>query len=498
MKYLFRISVILFFVFFIPCLGQQSRNDSLNQVIKEHSRWEKDLKKITEAAYFYRYCPRALGGGEGSYIGFTLPKDCDSTEFGTYSVCEILPAKLVIQANLLFYKLPLFCVVDSNGNSNRKMSGLEYELEKIGALAIKYRTLPISEGGGGGSYEGFKIPVQYEFTASGRYTVRRIRPDEITIQAFHPTDERLNRSATFDANGRRRMPFDYQIDLKKIESLAYQYRNLPSSQGGGGGSYVGFKIPHNLDSTENGKYWLGNVLPHEMVIKMHPRGVPYSTLEVIDSTGKRKLPDYRQQTDGDVFLKNDQAMVADMKVISKHAADYWKRSKPKAGMVGSFEGFTIPISIAFTENGRYSVAEVKEDTIYIQAISSIGSGTRYFMIDRNGTQMAYFSGQYRPPESFLANSTMNDPLTLYKNADWKLNEVYQQLLARKKSDTVFLKNLKNAERLWIQYRDVQLTEKYPQVKPASDKSMFTKPQLLYLTILTEDRIKELQEMLDQP
>jgi len=76
--------------------------------------------------------------------------------------------------------------------------------------------------------------------------------------------------------------------------------------------------------------------------------------------------------------------------------------------------------------------------------------------------------------------------------------VYQQLLAKKKSDKVFIKNLTNAERLWIKYRDAQLTEKYPNVKPASDKSMFTKPQLMYLTILTENRIKELQEMFDQP
>jgi uncharacterized protein YecT (DUF1311 family) len=107
-------------------------------------------------------------------------------------------------------------------------------------------------------------------------------------------------------------------------------------------------------------------------------------------------------------------------------------------------------------------------------------------------------GQYDPPVSQLKNNTAADPLTMYKNADWKLNEVYQQLLAMKKTNKVFIKNLKNAERLWIKYRDAQLTEKYPQVKPASDKSMFTKPQLTYLTILTEDRIKELQDMFDRP
>jgi uncharacterized protein YecT (DUF1311 family) len=498
MKHLFRICVILFLGFSIPCIGQLSRSDSLNQVYKERSRWNKDLDKIIESAYSYRFHSHALGGGEGSYIGFTVPKNCDSSEFGTYSVYEIFPDKIIIQANLPFNKFPLLCIVDSNGNCKTRMNGSDYELDKIGELAYQYRTLPALEGGGGGSYNGFRIPVRYECTASGRYTIRKIKPDEITIQVYNSTDERLDRNATFNADGRRRRLGDYHIDLKKIESLAYQYRTLPRSQGGGGGSYVGFRIPHNLDSTSNGKYWLGDVYPDEMVIKMRPRGLSYNTLEVIDSTGKRKLPEYRQRGNGDDFIKNNNAMVADMKVISKQAADYWRRTKPKVGMHGSFEGFTIPISIAFTENGRYSVAEVREDTIFVKVVSSIGSGTRYFKIDYTGKQFELISGLYRPPVSQLKNNAIADPLTMYKNADWKLNEVYQQVLAKNKSNDVFIKKLWNAERLWIKYRDAQLKEKYPQVKPASDKSMFTKPQLIYLVILTEKRTMELQELLDQP
>jgi uncharacterized protein YecT (DUF1311 family) len=376
--------------------------------------------------------------------------------------------------------------------------GSEYELDRIGEMAHQYRVRPISEGGGGGSYEGFRIPDRYEWTAYGRYNIRNIKPNEITIQAYKSTDGQLGRVAIFDANGRKLMPFDSQIDLNKIESLAYRYRNLPISQGGGGGSYIGFTIPHNLDSTSSGKYWLGDVYPQEMEIKMRLRGSNSTTWQAIDSTGKVELSEYHLHRNGDDFIKNNPAMVADIKVISKQAADYWMRSRPAAGMRGSFEGFTIPISIAFTKNGTYSVAEVREDKIYIQAVSSIGSGSRYFMIDYTGRQLALKSGQYYPPVSQLNNSTATDPLTKYKNADWKLNEVYQQLLAKKKSDKVFINNLKNAERLWIKYRDALLTEKYLKVKPASDKSMFTKPQLTYLTILTEDRIKELQDMFDQP
>jgi len=498
MKYIFRIYIILFLGFTIPCSSQQSRFDSLDQVFKERIKWQKDLHKIIDSAYSYRSHHHTLGGGEGSYIGFTLPKNCDSTEFGTYSIYEILPNKIAIQANLPFNKLPLICIVDSNGKGAGGIPANIYGLDKIGEIAYQYRIQPTSDGGGGGSYVGFKIPARYESTIFDRYTIRNIKQDEVTIQAYKSTDGQFDGVSIFDANGRKRMPFDYRVDLKTIESLAYQYRTRPISQGGGGGSYIGFTIPHNLDSTSNGKFWLGDVFPDELVINVHSRGVSYSTLEVIDSKGKEKLPDYRQRGDGDSFIKNTQAMFADMKIISKQAANYWKRTKPKVGIRGSFEGYTIPISIAFTKNGRYSIAEEREDTLYVQAVSSIGSGIQYFRIDYAGRQVALISGQYYPPESVLKNRSITDPLAMFKNADWKLNEVYHQILAFKKSDKVFLKNLTNAERLWIKYRDAQLMEKYPHIRPASDKSMFTKPQLTYLTILTVDRIKELQEMFDQP
>jgi uncharacterized protein YecT (DUF1311 family) len=422
MKYLFWIYVSLFLGFSIDCIGQQSRIDSLNQVIKDHSRWEKDLNKIIDSAYFYRFHRHAIGGGEGSYIGFTLPQNFDSTEFGTYSIYEILPDKLVIQANIPFNKSPLLCIVDSNGNWNNRMNGADYELEKIGALANQYRGKPVLDEGGGGSYVGFKIPASYEWTSFGRYTIKKVQPDEITIQVNCST-ERLMRELTFNAEGKKQRTGNY-YDPNKLE--------------------------------------------------FRPRG------DIKD------------------FIKNAQAIDDDIRVISKQVGDYWMRSKPSVGMRGSFEGYNIPIPLALSKNGAYSIVEVKEDTIYIQAISSIGSGKMYFLIDSNGRSRRLFAEQYHPPVSQLKNNTNVDPLAMYKNADWKLNEVYQQLLAKKKTDKALIKKIINTERLWIKYRDAQLVEKYPKLNTASDKSMFTKPQLIYLTILTENRIKELQEMYDQP
>ena len=389
-------------------------------MIKDHSRWEKDLNKIIDSAYFYRFHRYALGGGEGSYIGFTLPKNFDSTEFGIYSIYDILPDKLIIQANLPFNKSPLLCILDSNGNCNNRISGSEYELEKIGALAYQYRIKPASDEGGGGSYAGFKIPARYEWTSFGRYTIKKIQPDEITIQVNCST-ERLTHVLTFNAEGKKQ---NYYYDPNKQE-----YR---------------------------------------------PRGNIKN------------------------FITNDRAMVDDIKVISKQAADYWMKSRFAVGMRGSYEGFTIPDSLAISKNGTYSIAEIKEDTIYFQAISAIGSGTTYFLIDNCGRYRRLLNDNYYPPAYPLKNNIFADPLSVYKNADGKLNEVYNQLLGQKKTDNVFINKLKNAERLWIKYRDARLSEKYPKVELAFDKSRFTKPQLIFLTIMTEDRIKELQVMFDQP
>lgn len=43
-------------------------------------------------------------------------------------------------------------------------------------------------------------------------------------------------------------------DLTNIAAEAYQYRNLPADQYGGGGSYRGFAIPTKLAATHSGKY----------------------------------------------------------------------------------------------------------------------------------------------------------------------------------------------------------------------------------------------------
>lgn len=86
-----------------------------------------------------------------------------------------------------------------------------------------------------------------------------------------------------------------------------------------------------------------------------------------------------------------------------------------------------------------------------------------------------------------------EALQEYKTADAKLNEAYKNLLDVKKSDVVFIKNLKTAQRLWIQYRDAQLAIKYPPQKEEHYyKSVLPMLQASFLTELTYQRIGELE------
>lgn len=80
----------------------------------------------------------------------------------------------------------------------------------------------------------------------------------------------------------------------------------------------------------------------------------------------------------------------------------------------------------------------------------------------------------------------------YAKADKELNTVYQRILSEYKSDTVFIKNLKTAQRLWIQFRDAEMKAKYPDREEHHYGSVQPMCWNEYLTDLTEERIKKLR------
>jgi uncharacterized protein YecT (DUF1311 family) len=80
----------------------------------------------------------------------------------------------------------------------------------------------------------------------------------------------------------------------------------------------------------------------------------------------------------------------------------------------------------------------------------------------------------------------------YLKADKELNLVYNQILREYKSDTEFIKNFKNAQRIWIQFRDAEMKSKYPNREQGYYGSIHPMCWSIYLKELTEERTKKLK------
>jgi uncharacterized protein YecT (DUF1311 family) len=88
-----------------------------------------------------------------------------------------------------------------------------------------------------------------------------------------------------------------------------------------------------------------------------------------------------------------------------------------------------------------------------------------------------------------------DAYQTYKEADKKLNEVYQKILKLYSENELFIKNLNIAQKLWIQLRDAQLAVMYPERDSEYYGSVLPMCEANYLKKLTEARVKELEQWL---
>lgn len=80
----------------------------------------------------------------------------------------------------------------------------------------------------------------------------------------------------------------------------------------------------------------------------------------------------------------------------------------------------------------------------------------------------------------------------YLKAEKQLNNNYQAILKAYKSDTVFIRNFKKAQKIWYQLRDAEMDAYYPE--RADELQGISAPMCwnLYKTDLTKTRIKKLR------
>ncbi|NLU94154.1 lysozyme inhibitor LprI family protein [Chitinophaga sp. Ak27] len=83
----------------------------------------------------------------------------------------------------------------------------------------------------------------------------------------------------------------------------------------------------------------------------------------------------------------------------------------------------------------------------------------------------------------------------YKDADKKLNEIYQLIIKDYAANKTFIQNLKEAQRIWIQFRDAQVKAMYPAAAKTYG-SVFPMCKANYLTELTHQRTEALRVWLN--
>jgi uncharacterized protein YecT (DUF1311 family) len=84
----------------------------------------------------------------------------------------------------------------------------------------------------------------------------------------------------------------------------------------------------------------------------------------------------------------------------------------------------------------------------------------------------------------------------YQKADKELNRVYHQILNEYKDDTAFIRNFKNAQRLWVLFRDAEMNAKFPESPDHYYGSVLPMCWSMELTGLTQERTQKLKVWID--
>ena len=95
------------------------------------------------------------------------------------------------------------------------------------------------------------------------------------------------------------------------------------------------------------------------------------------------------------------------------------------------------------------------------------------------------------------NELNRETSTVFQAADQKMNEVYEKILDLYSRNTLFIKNLRTAQDLWLQYRDAQLAVMYPDRFEGYYGSVLPICKGAYLAKLTNARTRELEVWLNK-
>ena len=87
----------------------------------------------------------------------------------------------------------------------------------------------------------------------------------------------------------------------------------------------------------------------------------------------------------------------------------------------------------------------------------------------------------------------------YKKADAGLNKTYQQVLKKYGENTLFIKELRAAQQLWVQFRDAEFKRAFPHYNEGNTYygSMFSLERSGFMETMTIERTKTLKKILKE-
>jgi hypothetical protein len=91
-------------------------------------------------------------------------------------ISTVLGAVIYLFAVMVVFSMPFMATVES------AKDGMINDLNNLFANAYQYRVRSLEKGGGGGSYEGYKIPQTLAENENGIYTVAVVSRDSLTLQ----------------------------------------------------------------------------------------------------------------------------------------------------------------------------------------------------------------------------------------------------------------------------------------------------------------------------
>lgn len=266
-----------------------------------------DLQNVASLAYQHRLRPVSMGGGGGSFLGFSVPPHLSATSEGYYAAKVSRDSVVCVAMDVETTRTVATVVVDSIGElhswdiffqpEERPFDEYVSHLGDIAAAAHQYRmtgTPTVGEK----SYIGFTLPKEFSPTKFRSYRISPTR-DSIML-AMEIYNRGTSVSAILDSTGQlkswqyprewKNIPIRSDLfvndKMRKLADEAYQYRTRPLSRGGGGGSYIGFSVPEKLSVSRN-HHFFATVSKNSVVLAANYRNDPMAIVSVVlDSLAK--------------------------------------------------------------------------------------------------------------------------------------------------------------------------------------------------------------------